>query len=150
VTARILRTEQDRAAWVQFLAAQPLPITVSSIKGARRSNQQSKTAEAWYSQIGAETGQAPIEAKAECKLTFGLPIMQRDRPDWVAKWAPLYDPLPYAMRLRLFEAIPLTSLFTTRQMGEYMDAVQRRYRQMGVPLWYPEALRYEQEMGARR
>lgn len=149
MTARILRNETDRAAWVQFLAAQPLPVTVSCIKGARRSNQQSRTAEVWYSQIGAETGQAPIEAKAQCKLDFGLPIMERDRPDWVAKWSPLYKPLPYAMRLRLFEAIPLTSLFTTRQMSEFMDEVQRRYRSMGINLIDPEAMRYEAELGPR-
>ena len=143
--ARILRDEQERDRWLRFIEAQPLPLTVSATKGARRSLPQNSTAAAWYGQIAAETGQTQAEAKAECKLRFGLPIMERDRPDWVAKWRPLYDPLPYAMRLRLFEAIPLTSLLTVRQMSEYMDAVQKEYRAQGVPLIDPEARKYEQE-----
>lgn len=147
MVSRILKTEADRAAWGQFLAAQTLPMTVSHLKGAKRSNQQSKTAEVWYSQIGTETGQAPIEAKAECKLTFGLPIMERDKPEWVAKWEPLYGPLPHIMRLRLFEALPMTRQFTVRQMSEYMDEVQRRYRSMGIPLIDPEARKYASEFG---
>ncbi len=143
--SRILRTDTDRAAWVNFLAAQALPLTVSATKGARRSLPQNATAAMWYGQIAAETGQTQAEAKAECKLRFGLPIMERDRAEWVAKWQPLYGPLPYAMQLRLFEAIPLTSLLTTRQMAEYMDAVQKEYRGQGIALIDPEARKYEED-----
>jgi len=59
----------------------------------------------------------------------------------------LYAPLPYAMRLRLFEALPVTSVMTTRQMGEYMDAVQKEYRAMGIALIDPEARKYAAEFG---
>ena len=122
----------------------PLPITVSATKGARRSLPQNSTLHLWTGQIAAETGQTQAEAKAEIKLRFGLPIMERDRPDWVAKWSPLYGPLPYAARLLAFEAIPLTSLMTTRQMAEMMDAVQKFYLAQGIPLVDPEARRLEQ------
>lgn len=143
MTSRILKEEAHREAWIRFLSDQPLPITVSMLKGAKRSNPQNSTAAAWYGQIATETGQSQADAKAECKLRFGLPIMERDNPAWVAKWEPLYGPLPYALRLRAFEAIPLTSKLTVRQMSEYMDAVQREYRSQGIPLLDPEALRYE-------
>lgn len=147
MTARILRTDGDRIAWIRFLEAQTLPMTVSAEKGAKRSLPQNRTAALWYGQISADTWQSQAEVKAECKLRFGLPIMERDKPEWVAKWQPLYGPLPYAMKLRLFEAIPLTRLLSTRQMAEYMDAVQKEYRGQGIDLVDPEARKYEKEFG---
>lgn len=143
--SRILRTDHERAAWLAFLAAQPLPMTVSAVKGAKRSLPQNSTAAKWYSEIAAETGDTPIAVKALCKHQFGLMIMQRDNLPWVAEWEPLYKPLPYPMRLKLFEVIPLTSKFTKRQMAEYMDAVQRTYTAQGIRLTDPDALRYSQE-----
>ena len=144
MTTRILKTDADRIGWVRFIEAQPLPVTVSLLKGAKRSNPQNKTAAMWYGQISAETGQTQAEVKAECKLRYGLPIMERDKPEWVEKWSPLYGPLLYHLRLRMFEAIPLTSLLTTRAMGEYLDAIQKEYRAQGIPLVDPEAIKYAQ------
>ena len=148
MVARILHDERDRKAWLAFVSAQPLPATVSLNKGARRSLPQNSTLHLWAGQIAAETGQTQAETKAEIKLRFGLPIMERDNPEWVAKWEPLYGVLPYVMRLRLFEAIPLTSLLTTRQAAEMMGAVQKEYLAQGIPLVDPEARRLEQ-MNAR-
>lgn len=142
--ARILRDDRDVKAWAAFVAAQPLPATVTLTKGAKRSLPQNSTLHLWIGQIAAETGQTQAEAKAEIKLRFGLPIMERDKPDWVAKWHDLYHPLPYAMRLRLFEAIPLTSLLTTRQAAEMMDAIQKEYRAQGINLVDPEMIRLQQ------
>lgn len=143
MATRILRDQNDLNGWANFLRNNPFPMTVSMAKGAQRSSQQSRTAEAWYGQIRQERGEDSQAAiKAECKLRFGLPIMARDNPAWVAKWSPFYGPLPYAARLVLFEALPLTSKFTVKQMSEYMDAVQREYRSQGVALIDPEALRY--------
>ena len=147
--SRAIRTEADREAFTRLFAAFPLPCTASLAKGVRRSNQQSKTVEKWYSQIGAELGALPIEVKAECKMLYGLPIMQLENAAWVAEWEPLYGPLDHARRLKLFQVLPLTSKFTTRQMGAYMDAVQLVYRQMGVALIDPEARKYEADMGPR-
>lgn len=142
--SRILRTDHERAAWIAFLAAQALPMTVSAVKGAKRSLPQNSTAAKWYSEIAAETGDTAIAVKALCKHQFGLLIMQRDNPAWVAEWEPLYAPLPYQMRLKVFEIIPLTSKFTTRQMAEYMDAVQKTYTAQGIRLTDPDAQKYQQ------
>ena len=143
MASRILRTDQDRMGWVTFLAAQPMPMTVSALKGAKRSMPQNSTAAKWYSEIAAETGDTSIAVKALCKMQFGLLIMQRDNPAWVAEWEPLYAPLPYEKRLKLFEIIPLTSKFTSRQMAEYMDAVQKTYTAQGIHLTDPEMLKYQ-------
>lgn len=142
MTSRILRTDADRAAWVNFLGAQPLPMTVSAVKGAKRSIPQNSTAAKWYAEIGAEIGEPAHVVKAMCKLQFGLMIMERDNLEWVHKWHALYAPLPCAMRLRLFEALPVTSLFTTKQMAEYMDGIQKYYGAQGIALTDPDARKY--------
>jgi hypothetical protein len=141
MTSRTIRTESELAGWGRFLACQPLPFTVSYAKGIKRSNQQSRTAEKWYQQIGSETGETQAEVKGQCKLMYGLPIMERDNGAWVEEWYPFYGPLPHVMRAKLFQVLPLTSLLTTRQMAEFMDAVQKEYRGQGIELIDPEALR---------
>ena len=146
--ARILRTDQDRAGWVRFLEAQDLPLTVSAVKGAKRSSPQNATLHKWFGQIADEYGDSTAAIKAECKLRFGLPIMEAERPEWVAEWQPLYGPLHYRMRVKLFECIPMTSLMTVKQMSAFMDAIQREYRAQGIALIDPEARRLEQMYGA--
>ena len=145
MASRILRTDSERTGWITFLAAQPLPMTVSAMKGARRSLPQNSTVAKWYAEIATETGETPIAVKAMCKHQFGLLIMQAENPAWVAEWEPLYSPLPYEKRLKLFEVLPLTSKFTTRQMAAYMDAVQKTYTAQGIRLTDPDALRYQNE-----
>ena len=142
--ARILRTDQDRAAWVRFLDAQDLPLTVSAVKGAKRSIPQNATLHKWFSQIADEYGDSTAAIKAECKLRFGLPIMEAERPEWVAQWQPLYSPLHYPMRIKLFECIPMTSLMTVKKMSALMEAIQREYRAQGIALIDPDARRLEQ------
>lgn len=143
MATRVLRDQSDLAAFCKFLAAQSLPVTVSVTKGAKRSTQQNRTAALWYGQIAQEYSDTQAATKAQCKLRFGVPILERDNPAWVEKWRGFYEPLPYAAKLVLFEAIPVTSVFTTRQMVEYMDAMQREYRSQGIQLIDPEARKYE-------
>jgi hypothetical protein len=143
--SRILRTETDRAAWARFLAAQSLPMTVSAVKGAKRSNPQNALFHQWCGQIAAATDQSAAEVKAECKLIYGLPIMEAECLAWVAEWQPLYGPLPYAMRRKLFECIPMTSLMTVKQLSAMMSAIQREYRAQGIALVDPDAMKYQSE-----
>lgn len=147
MATRILKDENDRRAWVNFLCAQPLPITVSSLKGAQRSKAQNRTFHMWVGQIAAETGQTQGEAKGEVKFAHGRPILERDNSAWLEKWGPLYKPLPYHMQVLAFEAIPVTSEMTTRQLAEMMEAISKQYRSMGIDLIDPEARKYEAEFG---
>ena len=141
--SRILRNERERADWVRFLDAQPFPMTVSQIKGENRTAQQNRTLHMWFGQVSQETGDEPGAVKGYCKAKFGLPIMKRDNPEWVAKYEPMYSPLPYDLKLQFFEIVPMTSKMKVQQMCEIMDAVQRHYTQQGIALRDPEALKYE-------
>lgn len=142
MTSRILRTDADRAAWVNFLNAQPLPMTVSAVRGVVRSPPQNRTAAKWYAEIGAEIGEVPIVVKAMCKEQFGLLIMERDNPAWVADWKPVYDELSHEQRMKFFQIVPMTRRFTKRQMTEYMNGIQKFYGAQGIALTDPEARKY--------
>ena len=147
MTARILHTDNDRAGLIRFIMAHAMPMTVIVVKGAKRSTAQNSTAAMWYKQISDALGDKVKEVKGRCKLEFGLPIMQRDRPDWIEEYSPHYDdlmasPLTYELLVLRMSFIPMTSLFTTKQMAEYMDAIQREYLGMGVALIDPEARKW--------
>ena len=140
MTTRTIRTEGQLASWLAFLQARPLPITVSAVRGETRSSQQNRTAHMWYGEVSRQTGDEPGTVKGYCKAKFGLPIMKRDNPEWVAKYEPMYLPLDYQTRIALFEIIPLTSQMKLPQMMEYMDAVQRHYIQQGIALTDPDPM----------
>jgi hypothetical protein len=140
MTTRTIRTESQLASWLAFLQARPLPMTVSAVRGETRSSQQNRTAHMWYGEVSRQTGDEPGAVKGYCKAKFGLPIMKRDNPEWLAKYEPMYMPLDYQTRIALFEIIPLTSKMKLPQMMEYMDAVQRHYLQQGIALTDPDPL----------
>jgi len=150
MATRILRTPSDLEGWKRFLDGFQLPCTVSVIKGAERSGQQNRTVHKWFSQIGDEFGEPAHTVKARCKYRFGLPIMIRDNPRWVEKWSPLYSPIlsdgTAEQKALAFEAVPMTSEFTTKQMAEFMTAIQTEYLPKGVALIDPEAMKYQKEM----
>lgn len=145
MATRVIKDAEALDRWVAFLEAQSFPMTVTHAKGSNRSKQQNATLHKWFGQIAEETGDSAASVKAQCKLDYGLPIMLANKPAWVEEWAPLYEPLPYAARLKVFECIPMTSVMGVRDMSAFMDAVQKVYRAQGIPLIDPEARKYEAE-----
>lgn len=139
----ILYTERQRVEWVVWLCGIPLPVTVHATPGAKRSLAQNRTLHKWFGQIGEHMGDTAAGVKAECKLRFGLPIMEGESPAWVEKYSPVYLPMKdnYPALLTLFEFIPMTSEMNVKQMRAFMDAVQREYRAQGVDLIDPDAKR---------
>jgi len=140
MATRTVRTQNQLDAWIAFLRGRKLPLTVSAVKGESRTLQQNRTAHMWYGEIARQIGDEAHEVKGYCKAKFGLPIMKRDNPEWVAKYEPMYRPLPYEIRLAFFEIVPLTSLFNLPQMMEFMDAMQRHYLQQGIALTDPDPM----------
>jgi hypothetical protein len=138
--SRTIRTPAQLDAWMAFLRGRKLPLTVSAAKGESRTAQQNRTFHMWCGEVAKETGDEPGDVKGYCKAKFGLPIMKRDSPEWVAKYEPIYLPLDYETRIRLFEILPMTRKFKLPQMMEFMDAVQRHYLQQGIALTDPDPM----------
>lgn len=138
MTTRAIKSPEQLARWVSYLDAQQLPLTVSAVKGVDRSLEQNRTFHMWIGQVSQETGDELDELKGYCKAKFGLPIMRRDNAEWVAKYEPMWGPLPHELRIAFFAIVPMTRLFKVPQMCEFMDAVQRHYLQQGFDLIDPD------------
>ncbi len=146
MTSRVLKTDLDRQQYINTLNAQPLPLTVSFVRGAKRSNPQNKTIHMWYAEIAHQLGDTPPqEVRAMCKLTLGVPILRRDDAAYALIYDAKFRHMEYETKIRLFIALEpaVTSKMTTKQCAEYMDAMQRHFLPMGIRLTDPEALRYE-------
>jgi hypothetical protein len=145
---RVLRHPAHIDALARMLSVARLPITVSWAQGATRSAAQNRLSHRWYADIARQLGDRTAdEARAECKLAWGVPILLAEHADFAASWAQTFAPLPYAARLRAVQTfdLPVTRLMTVPQMTAYLDAVQRHWTAAGVRLTDPEALKYEEE-----
>jgi hypothetical protein len=140
MTTRAIRTESQLAAWFEHLKVRPLPLTVTAIKGEARTQQQNRTLHMWFREISQEIGDEASEVKGFCKGRFGLPIVRRDNPEWVKKYAPMYIPLNHELRIGFFAIVPMTRDFKLPQMMEIMDEVQRYYLQQGIRLTDPDPM----------
>jgi hypothetical protein len=100
----------------------------------------------WYSEIARQLGDTTdVEVRAECKLIFGVPILRRDDAAFLLRYDRDFKPLDQVQKRRIFEALDpaITSLMSTVQLKEYMDAMQRHFSQAGVYLTDPELRKYE-------
>jgi len=147
---KIIREAGHVDALAAILRGRKLPITVSWSQGASRSSAQNALSHRWYADIARQLGDMTAEeARAECKLRFGVPILLAENEAFADSWQRVMGVLRYAERLAAVQAfdLPVTRLMTVPQMTAYMDTVQREYSAQGVRLTDPEALKYETEFG---
>lgn len=145
---RVLRHPAHIDALARLLSAARLPVTVSWVAGATRSSAQNRLSHRWYDDIARQMGDRTTdEARAECKLGFGVPILCSENEAFLLSWAQTFGALPYGARLAAVRTIdpPVTRLMTVAQMTAYLDAVQRHWTAAGVRLTDPDALKYEEE-----
>lgn len=138
--SKVIKTQEDLARWVDFLNAQPLPITVAQTAGAKRTNPQNALVHRWFGEIAAHFGDKTAkEVKAECNLMFGLDIMRQDA-DWASAFDYIFQSLSYAAKIKAIMVfdIPFTRKMTVPQLTQYMDEMGREYRGRGVYLTDPE------------
>lgn len=96
--------------------------------GKSRSIQQNAISHAWYLQVAREEREYTAgKIKCLCKYHFGLPILRGDDEYYNDKCAKFIDPLPYESRIEAMELWPCTSLMKTKQLSEYLEAIQAHY-----------------------
>lgn len=148
MTTRVLRTHGDIAGLATFLGGRKLPVTVTIMAGAKRTDAQNRLIQRWNQEITAQRGDTDFEeVRAENKLRFGVPILRRDDPAFSATYDATFRPLPYAAKLALFVHLDpaITRKMTTKQLSEYCDTLQRHYLEQGFVLTDPGALQYAGE-----
>jgi len=145
VTTRIIRDGGDILGLAKFLHTRKLPLTITIMAGAKRSDAQNRLIQKWNGEITDQRGDVTFEeVRAENKLVFGVPILRRDDPAFKETYDATFRPLPYEAKLKLFVALDpaVTRKMTTKQLSEYCDTLQRHYLEQGFRLTDPEALKY--------
>jgi len=109
---------------------------VVSITSGKRSLQANALCNLWYEQIGIESDNFPTyaEARAYCKLHFGVPILRRDSDQYRNEYDTLIKPFAYEQKLALMQTMtafeggwPVTRGMTRDQMREYMDGIKTHF-----------------------
>jgi len=138
---RILRTADDVADFCSFLhGANNLPLTVSWVQGADRSQAQNRLMWKWASEVGSQTYSPPHEVQARWKLEHGVPILRAADDEYRETYDLAIRPQPYAVKIRLMEqGYPVTSVMKTRQMTMFLDKVAEECAQNGLQITQPDA-----------
>lgn len=110
-------------------------VTFSWRVGRNMSEDQRKMTFELYSRIGHQLYGGDIDqARAECKLHHGVPIMRRDNVDYNHKYMQVIIGLDYDIKLSLMLPpleFPVTSCMGIRQCREYIDLVIKKYTELG-------------------
>ena len=140
MTERIVRTERDRAAAMEWIRRQPLPLTLKIQPGAKRSLEQNRLQRQWLLEAQAQGDQTAEEYRAYCKLHIGVPILRAENDDFCEQYDRVVKPLPYEAKLELMQEpidFPVTRLMTRAQKSRYLDAMFVELCSQGLALTEP-------------
>lgn len=141
MTTRFLETDADRRLLIRFIEEQPLPLTVTLVKGGKRTLKQNKLQRLWMGEIAEQLGdQTPEEVRGYCKLTIGVPILRAENDEFRERYDAIVRPLPYEQKLALMMEpldFPITRLMNTKQATAYLDGVHRHFSEKGIALTDP-------------
>ena len=142
----VLRDPTHVSALATRLLARKLPLTVTWVAGASRTNQQNRLVHRWFQDIANQTGdQLARDVKRFCKLHYGVPILRIEDDAFRAFYDSAILQLPYESKLVAMDFLPVTSRMTVKQLTALMDQMQQHFLPQGIRLTDPEALKYEEE-----
>ena len=104
----------------------------------KRSVDQNSISHSWYEQIAQELREDTVLAiKCQCKLQYGVPILRAEDADFRAMYDASIKGRTYEEKLAIMKYLPVTSLMTTAQLSQYLEAMQTAYASRGVRLEFP-------------
>lgn len=117
---------------------EPMRLGISEWKG-KRGLSANALSWVWYKIIGDFNGMTTDEVHADCKIRFGLSILFHSSTDYAYTIAMLLDNckfynMPLEKQWKTIEPIAVTSKFTTKEMKDYTDSIQRFYGMQGIIL----------------
>jgi hypothetical protein len=117
-------------------------------KGEARTKAQNRLVHRWFTDIARHHsfGQSEADVKADCNLTYGLPILTRDDVEWGACFGYIFDAMNKPSKLKAIRVldVPFTRRMGVQQLNEYMGQMQQDYAEQGVFLTDPELRGVEQ------
>ncbi len=144
MTSRVVTDEAEREGLQRFIAAKPLPFTVSVTKGKKRSVAQNRLQRQWLNEIAEQRPEKTAEEwRGYCKLHFGVGILKAGHEGFNDVYNRLIQPMEYDAKIELM-MIPtyfnVTRLMTTKQTTEYFDLIARHFAEQGVVLTDPNMM----------
>lgn len=139
---RTIETDHDKAMAAKLIEGRAVPFTLALTDGKHSSTKQNKTQFMWFKEISEQKGDTTAqEVRAYCKLVIGVPILREQNEAFRIRYDEVLKPLSYEMKLSIMGEpfnLPVTSLMSTKQMSEYMDAIFRHFSAQGVILTIPD------------
>lgn len=115
------------------------PFTVEWSMGRDRSLDQNRLQFLWAREASEQRGDMTAdEVRCEWKLHHGVPIMREDSAEFREIYDTAIKPLPYEMKLKAMQFIPVTSEMKVRQMVRYLDIIERECAERGIKLTDPD------------
>lgn len=141
MATRIVETEFERRQLLKFIEGHKLPMTVGIEAVGKRSARQNRLNRQWMLDIAGQLdGWSAEDARAYCKLHFGIPILRNEDDAFKAEYDEVVRPLPYEAKLKLMRVpfdFGVTRRMTVKQQTAYLDAVRRHFSEQGVALTDP-------------
>lgn len=137
--SRVIKTDADFEALGHLLSSLKRPFTVEWRAGADRTLEQNALMWKWAGEAAAQLGDRTADdAQREWKLTLGVPILRAENDDFRAFYDKTLRGLSYPEKLAAMPFVPVTSVMTTPQMRQFMDAVEAQAVGNGIRLTQPE------------
>jgi hypothetical protein len=141
MTDRLIRDARDIKLLGRFLEERIKkgPVTVDIRQGEKRSVEQNRLQWLWAHEVAQQLGEHDsAQLQALWKLHFGVPILMAEDENFASKWEEIAAALPYQKQLSLMHIWPVTRWFSTKQMTQYLDRIQKTYAERGVRLTQPD------------
>lgn len=103
-----------------------------------RTAEQNALSHAWYLQLQKELREdSALGYKCFCKLHFGVPILRAEDAEFRKVYDDVIKQLSYEKKLEVMQILPVTSIMKTKQLSQYLEAMQAHYFKQGVKLEFP-------------
>jgi len=139
MASRIISTRDDLDAFTALLERLKLPLTVEWVQGRDRSSEQNRLQFLWAREVSEQLGDRTAdEVRCDWKLRHGVPILREASEDFRAVYDACLKPLPFELKLKAMQFIPVTSEMKVPQMVSYLDTIERECLEQGLRLTNPD------------
>ena len=108
-------------------------ILLQIFDGRHRSGLQNALQHAMYREIGKQLYGRDFEhAKAECKLTIGVPLLRESSDEFKRVYDRSLKGIPYGEKLQLIGLIDVSSLLSMAEAHRYIGEIYDTYAMKGV------------------
>lgn len=139
---RTIHTDEDWTKFLAFMGDMHPPYRITVMKGEGRSLDQNALLHLWLGEIATQSPDMNlIDIKGQCHRKYGLPIRLQD-PQFAWVWERTGAKMNYEQQCAFLVSgvMNVSSGMTTKQLTEYLDAMEKDYRAKGFRLTDPKEM----------